>query len=254
MKQKGDVLGGLPMFAGLDPEQRLALSRCALVERFKSEEILFREGGLAEGFYILKSGRVKMRKISRTGHEVVLHLASPPSMIGCRALTWKGSSYPADAVAVEDVEALRFTRDLFLHAVSTVPDVFFGLLIDMNRRLAEIYTLQASLLEPVEQRIATLLFHQALPQNIEAASWHQHPLHEVRLTKSMIAAIVGTTTETAIRVLSRWKKCGWISSSRGRIRLAQPEEIYRLCSGEGRGRAEHKSTESAGVLIQPMEV
>lgn len=253
MKQKGDVLGGLPMFAGLDPDQRLALSRCTLVERFRADEILFCEGGVAEGFYILKSGRVKMRKISRTGHEVVLHLASPPNMIGCRALTWKGSHYPADAVAVEDVEALRFTRDLFLQAVSSVPDVFFGLLIDMNRRLSEIYTLQAALLEPVEQRIATLLFHQALPQNAEAAAWHQHPLHEVRLTKSMIAAIVGTTTETAIRVLSRWKKMGWIASSRGRIRLTQPAEIYRLCSGEGLGRADRPGPHTT-IFPQPMEV
>ncbi|MCB1053299.1 MAG: Crp/Fnr family transcriptional regulator [Acidobacteria bacterium] len=226
-----DVLGNLPMFAGLDKPQRLALSKCTDVERFKPDAILFREGDQAEGFFILKQGRVKMRKISPNGHEVVLHLSRPPHMIGCRALTWKGSSYPADAVAVDEVEALRFTRDRFLKAVSDVPDVFFGLLIDMNRRLGEIYTLQSALLEPVEQRIANLLMHQALPPDVEAKDWSKHPLQEVRLTKSMIGSIVGTTTETAIRVLSKWKKEGWIRSGRGSIRLVQPEAISQLCQG-----------------------
>lgn len=218
----------LPMFSGLNDAQQKALAQCAEMQRFTPDQILFHEGDQADGFFILVKGRVKMRKTSQSGHEIVLHLASPPNMIGCRALTREGSRYPADAVAMDPVEALRFTRALFLKAVSNVPDVFFGLLIDMNQRLSEIYTLQAALMEPVERRIASLIMQQSLPENTEFQEWRKHPLKEVRLTKSMIASIVGTTTETAIRVLSKWKKAGWVASSRGSLRVLHAQPIVDL--------------------------
>ncbi|MCB1041722.1 MAG: Crp/Fnr family transcriptional regulator [Acidobacteria bacterium] len=226
-----DILGDLPMFAGLELQEREALSRCASLVLGQTDDRLFEEGEPANGFFILRSGRVKMRKISPSGHEVVLHVATPPNMIGCRALTSTGTSYPATAVCMEQVEALRFTRDKFLQAVSDSPDVFFGLLIDLNRRLKEIYTLQSALMEPVEQRIATLLLHQALPKDRELSDWRKYPLQEVKLTKSVIGSIVGTSTETAIRILSRWKKKGLIGSERGSTRVLNPEAIYEIAQG-----------------------
>ena len=216
------------MFMGLADEQRIALSRCTSVVECDADDQLFSEGDAAEGFFIIKRGRVKMRKISPTGHEVVIHIAGPPNMIGCRALTSAGSTYPADAVCLEKVSALRFTRDRFLKAVSDAPDVFFGLLIDMNRRLKEIYTLQSALMEPVEQRIATLLLHQSLPKDKELGDWQKYPLQDVRLTKSVIGSIVGTSTETAIRILSRWRKAGYIKSERGSTRILKPEKIHDI--------------------------
>ena len=218
----------LPMFAGLTPNQRKALMKCAYIIRCNAGECLFKEGEEASGFFILRRGRVKMRKISSSGHEVVLHLSSPPHMIGCKALTIPGSTYPADAVAIEEVEALRFTRELFLKTVAETPDVFFGLLIDMNRRLNEIYTLQSSLLEPIQKRIASLLLQQALPQGTTLEDWNGEPLREIKLTKSLIASIVGTTTETAIRILSKWRKKGFVGSERGKLWITDIDAIIDL--------------------------
>ena len=222
----------LPIFAGLLPQQREALLRCTTVVGRDPGGILFHEGDPADGFYILRRGRVKMRRISPTGHEVVLHLSEPPNMIGCKGLTLPGSTYPADAVAIDAVVALRFTRQRFLAAIDDRPDVFFSLLIDMNRRLSEIYTLRGAMLEPVEQRIATLLLHQALPPDVPLEAWCGQPLRDVFLTKNLIAAIVGTTTETAIRILSRWRKRGLIASQRGRLRLLDPGAVFALAEGE----------------------
>ena len=218
----------LPMFAGLSPDQRKALMKCAYIIRCNAGECLFQEGEEASGFFILRRGRVKMRKISSSGHEVVLHLSSPPHMIGCKALTLPGSTYPADAVAIEEVEALRFTRELFLKTVAETPDVFFGLLIDMNRRLNEIYTLQSSLLEPIQKRIASLLLQQALPPSMPLDQWQGEPLREIRLTKSLIASIVGTTTETAIRILSKWRKKGYIGSERGKLWITDIDAVIDM--------------------------
>lgn len=215
----------LPLFQCLDKTQRGTLLACSEVVGCEPGEVLFEEGDPAEVFYILKCGRVKMRRISSAGKEIVLHLSSPPQMIGCKGLTMPGSRFPAGAVAVDSVIALSFRRERFLKQVAHIPDVFFSLLVELNRRLSEIYSLQASALEPIEKRIAILLLNQAFPDSME---YHRSHLKPVMMTKSLIANIVGTTTETAIRILSRWKKAGLIQSERGKIIIVKLSEITRL--------------------------
>lgn len=228
-------LTALPLFQNLNACQRLALLECASIIACDAGETLFREGDPAESFFILKTGRVKMRKISPSGREVVLHLSAPPHMIGCKSLTLPNSLYPADAVAVDTVIALQFTRESFLEKCAGIAGVFFELLIDMNRRLSEIYTLQSALQEPVGMRIATLLLNQALPADADLDQWHVYSFKAIQITKRLIASIVGTTTETAIRVLSRWKKKGWISSERGLIKIEDGNALYQLSLGADPG-------------------
>jgi CRP/FNR family transcriptional regulator len=220
-----ESLTALPLFQCLTPQQRKVLVDCATVIYCEPGEFLFREGDRAEGFFILKSGRTKMRRISSSGKEIVLHLSSPPQMIGCKALTAPGTTYPADAVAVDAVIALGFKRENFLDKVAHVPGVFFSLLVEFNHRLSEIYTLQSNLLEPIEKRIANLLLNQAHPNPDDPDMSDLRPIH---LTKSLIASIVGTTTETAIRILSRWRKMGLIQSERGKITVTNSEGICRI--------------------------
>jgi len=112
-----DSLTDLPLFASLGREQRMALLKCAEVVGCDKGELFFRHGEPAESFLILKTGRVKMRRLSPSGNEVVLHLAAPPHMIGCKGLTLPGSTYPADAVAVE----IACNRARELGAKKTVP-------------------------------------------------------------------------------------------------------------------------------------
>ena len=180
-----DGLASLPLFQSLTRPEREVLVNCATVIHCEPGEFLFREGEPAEGFFILKCGRTKMRRISSSGKEVVLHLSSPPHMIGCKGLTAKGSTYPADAVAVDPVIALGFKRENFLNQVSHVPGVFFSLLVELNHRLSEIYTLQSNILEPIEKRIANLLLNQAVSNH---EKWDLKNLRPVMITKSLIAS------------------------------------------------------------------
>lgn len=218
-------LANLPLFQCLDLDQRSTLLACADIVGCEPGELLFSEGDQAEAFYILKCGRVKMRRISTSGKETVLHLSSPPQMIGCKGLTMPGSRYPADAVAIDSVIALGFRRKNFLQQVSHIPDVFFSLLIELNRRLSEIYSLQAHAMEPIEKRVAILLLNQASEDSIEVVGPALKPIY---MTKSLIANIVGTTTETAIRILSRWKKAGLIQSERGKIMIVDAEAVCEI--------------------------
>ena len=224
-------LTNIPLFSGLTEPQKERLLRAGAVAAFEPGELLFREGDPVGCFYILKTGRVKARRISPSGHEVVLHLAEPPQMVGCPALTAPGSRYPADGVALDPVVALRFCRERFLAAAGEFPEILLKLLANMNQRLKDLYSQKAASMEPVEQRIAIFLLRQALPRGAQLSEWNFHPLAEVRLTKSLLASMVGTSTETAIRILSRWKKRKLVASERGKIRIVEPGAIYALGLG-----------------------
>ncbi len=229
-----EIAADLPMFRGLDDQQLQGLLDRSQTTRYCAGERIFRAGDAADRFLILRRGRVKLRRFSGNGQEVALHIAAPPQMIGCKALTTPGSVYPADAVALDEVHALSFRRDPFIEAAGQCPGVFFELLVNLHQRMSQILTIQAAKFEPVQQRIATLLLQQALPRDAELEEWPRRPIREVRLTKSLIASMAGAATETAIRVLSKWSKAGWIESKRARISLKDPAMIYAVSQGMAR--------------------
>ena len=221
----------LSIFRALEPERREKLIRSGAMVCFSKGEPLFLDHSPATAFFIIQSGRVKLRRVSNSGHEVVLHLAGAGHLIGSTALAGSGQNYALDAIAFEPVTALRFCRRQFLEAASGKPEVFMSLLSDLSSRLEDIYTTRETMHKPVPQRIAALLIKQALPPDVASVEWTRHPLNEVRLTKSQVATFVGTTTETATRILSKWRKRGLIDSGRGRLSLKNPAEIYQLSRG-----------------------
>lgn len=218
----------LPVFSSLDREDRNALLRDARLVSCEPGEHFFREREMTDGFFLLKAGRVKVGRTSQSGHEVILHICTPPQMFGCKGLTQPGSRYPANAVAIEPSIALKFSRKRFLEGVADNPEVFFKLLVDLNQRMSELFEIQAAVQEPVAQRIATFLLRQALPKYASLEKWNKVDLKDVFLTKRLIGAMVGTTTETTIRVLSKWNKQGLIRSRRGRITIVDPSQIANL--------------------------
>jgi CRP/FNR family transcriptional regulator len=50
----------------------------------------------------------------------------------------------------------------------------------------------------------------------------------VPLTKHELAELAGTTVETTIRILSRWKRAGLLGSTRGSTTIVKPEPLQRL--------------------------
>lgn len=230
-EQIESVLFDVPIFKGLDDKGRMKLINSGSRFSYNPGESLFLEHSQTSNFFIVESGRVKLRKVSSSGHEVVLHLAGPGHLIGCTALVSPEKLYSLDAIAFEKLTVIRFCRQQFLEAISGKPELLINLLSDLSNRLDDIYANRETMHRPVPQRIAALLIKQALPPDVASREWTCHPLGEVKMTKSQVALFVGTTTETATRILSKWKKRGLIESARGRLSLLDPAGIYEMSRG-----------------------
>ncbi len=55
--------------------------------------------------------------------------------------------------------------------------------------------------------------------------WAERDGVQMRLTRQDLADMTGTTVETAIRVMSRFRKQGWITTQRGRVVIKQPDQL-----------------------------
>ena len=93
-----EVLGGLPLFEPLSPDERERLAAGCRMRAFARGAALFREGERADGMHIVLRGVVKVVRFAPDGREMVLHLVRKGNTIGEAAMFQKGT-FPASAVA-----------------------------------------------------------------------------------------------------------------------------------------------------------
>jgi CRP-like cAMP-binding protein len=99
-----------PFFKGLDPRFVALVVGCAGNVVFEAGEYLFREGGPADRFYLLRHGRVALEMGAPGGAEVTFQTLGPGELVG---LSWFLPPYRW----AYDARALELTRAISLDAV-----------------------------------------------------------------------------------------------------------------------------------------
>ena len=120
-----EVLGGLPLFEPLSPDERERLAAGCRMRTFARGAALFREGERADGMHIVLRGVVKVVRFAPDGREMVLHLVRKGNTIGEAAMFQKGT-FPASAVAVDDVETLFLPADALFTLVTENPEMVYA--------------------------------------------------------------------------------------------------------------------------------
>jgi len=99
--------------------------------------------------------------------------------------------------------------------------------LQLGDRIKESHeTLKNIALERVEARIASLLLKLADKIGKET---EDGILIDMKLTKQDIAEMVGTTVETSIRTMSKFKKLGIVSEREGRIIIKNIQKLKSIC-------------------------
>jgi CRP-like cAMP-binding protein len=191
----------VPLFQCLNAHERDLLAPvCRAVAYGRGDEI-FREGAPATDLCFVVLGRVKIVKAAPE-RDVILGLFGPGEPIGAVAL-FEGKRFPASAVALEPSTILHFPERAFFATIDAHPEMTRRLLQGLMLRQIEISRRLADLSSPVERRIARLLL--ALSRRLGRREGDVL-LIPLALTRQEIADLTSTTTETAIRVMSRWAK------------------------------------------------
>jgi CRP-like cAMP-binding protein len=198
-----DLLRTTPIFARLGAADRQRLGAVAKTRVFSRGEKVFDEGDPPEHLSIVTKGRVKVFKTTPGGKDIILELFGPGDPLGAVAL-YEGRPYPASAMALEDTTCVLVPRQAFFELLEQHPSLVRGLLIGLTHRLVELTARIAEVSGGrVEPRFARLFLklggQMGQPQG--AGVFVPMPL-----SRQELADLMGTTIETAIRIMSRWNK------------------------------------------------
>ncbi len=217
---KAQILRSYFIFSSLNDDELSQLADLSIEHSFMPNEFIFWDGDAPDWFYIVAEGKVKVLKHSSLGKEFVIAFFSPGEMFG-EVAVFENKPYPASAQAVTETKVVGVKREDFLSFLANHPQVALRIINVLAGRLRDAQGRLRDLAgERVEQRLASVLL---------MLSTKLGPT--LTLTRQEIADMVGTTTETAIRVMSHLKDRGIISSVRGKVIVLDEEKLGLL--GEG---------------------
>lgn len=185
-------------------------------------QVLFLQDTKPHGLYCVKKGKLKVFRRGSEGKEHIVRLANDADVIGYRALI-SNDKYNCGAAALEETvlcyvprAALEKLMDRNISIYKKMIQLLAGDLKDVELKLSDLAQ------KPVRERAAeTLLMLK-----------HKYGVQEdgqtlnVTLSREEMANLVGTATESFIRILSDFKKDGMIEVDHKKIKIVHEEMLY----------------------------
>ncbi len=216
-----DILRQTSLFSGLDEAAVLEVVGRGRLRLFAGGQIIFLQGDAARGLHVIVHGRVKVFKSSPQGRAQTLMIMGPGEPIG-EVATLSGESYPATAETLESTETFYIPRDAFLDLIRSQPEVALRLLAALSGRLRAFASLIEDLsLKGVSERLAAYLLSLApeggSPQAVDLG-----------MSKSEVAAAVGTVPETLSRAFQQLARAGAVQTKGRRVVIKNRELLERV--------------------------
>lgn len=222
------LLDRIPLLSILSTQDRRRLQQEFSETRYARDEFIFREGDPTRYFHIVKEGTVKCVKSTPDGKECTLKMLMPGDLFCCDAGTFEGARHPGTAQPMGDVSVLRIRKEAYFNMLRHNPDAAIEVIKYLGNRLNEAQEKAKILaLDRADRRLAGLLAELGARSGITEADGVRLP---IRLTRQDMANMVGTTTETVIRIMSRFKRDGLVSGTAKRLVLLRPDLLKTLAS------------------------
>jgi CRP-like cAMP-binding protein len=185
----------------LSKDELLRMSACKTSKIVKKGDIIFDEGEHLNGVYCIKDGVCKVSKMSDNGRNQIISLVQKGNLLGERSLISDEVSN-LKAVALNDMEICFIPKSEIIRDLEKNNAFTMSVLKDMATSLKSADNLIVDMAQKtVKQRLAETLLH--LHSKFKTDSEGNIDIH---LSREDIANIIGTATESAIRLLSEFKK------------------------------------------------
>ncbi len=201
------------------------ISKLKTCVSFKKGQVVMQEGARPQGVYCIHKGKLKLFKVGVEGKEQILRFASNGDLLGYRSIL-SDEPISASITALEDTFACYIPKASFFEVIETNPKFSLNVLKLSCHELGEAGKMIASLAQKtVKQRLAeVLLLVQATFGKDEEG------YVDLQLTREELSNMVGTATESAIRLLSDLKSEGYVSTKGKRIKLLEIEKLRDLAA------------------------
>ena len=129
-----ETLRAVPLFASLDNEAAVQLSRFLSLRDYPSSTVVFRNGDPGDSMYLIDLGKVRISLTDADGHMITLAELERGDFFGEMSML-DGHGRSADATVLEDARLAKLTREDFLSFIKHHPRVTLEMLTALTRRL-----------------------------------------------------------------------------------------------------------------------
>ncbi len=202
-------------------QKLISHSQCLQLDR---NAFLFVQDEQADSFYLVLSGALKLIKSHSesssiaTESSTLIEIVGPGDLIAVALMQNANvqSVYPVSARAMMRTKVLRFNKSFFHESWLLEPSLFQFAQNQMLKKISRMQNDRCLQRMSLEQRVAYFLTEKvgAIPQ--------------LKLTRQDMADAIGASQEAVIRLLSQWKKNGWIDTQDHHVQLLSEDKIKSL--------------------------
>lgn len=207
----------------LNKDELIKMSECKVSYTIKKGEPIFEEGDSTNGIYCVKDGVCKLSKLSANGKDQIVKLVKPGELLGQRSMI---SDEPANlsAVALEDMQVCFIPKSEILQFFNENNQFSMNVMKTICGDLKEADDHMVSLAQKnVKERLAeTLLYLEDNFGKNEDGTLH------IQLSREELAGMIGTATESCIRLLSEFNKSGLIELVGKKIAILDRNKLKRI--------------------------
>src|ERR1017187_4839353 len=203
------------LFSNLKNDELEQLDSLKDASIYKKGQTIFREGNHPKGIFCIHSDKVKVFKLGSNYKEQIIRMAKEGNLIGYRSLICC-DKYRASAATIEDSTICFIPREHFLKVLDDDPNLSKKLMKLLCEDLSMAETKMVEMMQkPVRERLAEgLLVLKATYGLMEDGK-----TLNIVMTREDLASFIGTTTETATRILSDLNMENIISLDKKKIRI-----------------------------------
>lgn len=227
------LLKGLALFEKMGDDALDDVLQRASTRRYPAGEVVFEQGQIADRFFVLLHGRLRVTQVTPAGQQLIVRMVNPGDLFGI-AKALRRADYPGTATAAVESIALVWPMQQWSDILARHPafavnamQVMGGRLQEAQARVREIST------EAVERRVghAILRLARQSGQPEEGGVRIDFPI-----SKQDIAEMTGTTLHTVSRILTAWEEAGIVSGGRQKLLLKDPHRLLMIADGIEEGK------------------
>jgi CRP-like cAMP-binding protein len=207
----------------LNKEELLRMADCKTSYTIKKGEPVFEEGQSVNGVFCIKEGVCKLSKLSANGKDQIVKLVKPGELLGQRSMI-SDEVANLSAVALEDMEVCFIPKTEILGFFNHNNDFSMNVMKTICGDLKEADDHMVSMAQKtVKERLAeTLLYLE------DTFGKNEDQSLRIQLSREELAGMIGTATESCIRLLSEMNKEGIILLEGKKITILQKNKLVKL--------------------------
>lgn len=217
------IVRELGALKALDKQELLHLASCKDSYTVKKGDVIFNEGERMNGVYCIKDGICKVVKLNPDGKESILRLVKKGELLGQRSIISDEITY-LSAVAMEEMQVCFIPRTEIIKFIRGNADFSLEVTKEICQQLKDANALSVDFSnKTVKERLARILVHL-----YEISGTDTEQYIKIQVSREELANMVGTATESCIRILSEMKKEGLIALDKKKIKIVDFPTLEKM--------------------------